>query len=151
MPQTASQAPAATERPNILHGYTNYTYSLQLWAITSDAFNKIAKGGITVGSEAQILENGQVLISNGGFGTEERAKRSGQFPFDMVIDNLVIESIVGKKGSSARGVDTLTLKFDIIEPYTVTLINRLAKLAGEKGQNQDFKTLIYAFKIDFLG
>ena len=151
MPQTASQAPAATERPNILHGYTNYTYSLQLWAITSDAFNKIAKGGITVGSEAQILENGQVLISNGGFGTEERAKRSGQFPFDMVIDNLVIESIVGKKGASARGVDTLTLKFDIIEPYTVTLINRLVKLAGEKGQNQDFKTLMYAFKIDFLG
>ena len=149
MPTAINNPGAATSRTNILHDYANYDYHLQLWAMTYTDFNKISKGSITVGQENQILQNGTLLISHGGSGASE--KRSSQFPFDMVIDNLVIESVVGNKGSGARGIDTLTLKFDIIEPYTVTLINRLVLLAAQQGQDQDFKTLLYAFKLSFLG
>jgi len=149
MPSTITNPSAATARTNILHEYSNYDYHIQLWCMTYNDFNLISKGSIKVGTEADILKNGTLLISNGGSGKTER--RSSYFPFDMTIDNLVIESVVGNKGAGARGIDTLTLKFDIIEPYTVTLINRLVLLAAAQGQDQDFKTLIYAFKISFLG
>ena len=144
-------APTATKRSNILHEYSNYTYNLQLWAITKGDFNKISKGSIVVGKESDIISSGELLISNGGVGNGE--KRSSSFPTDFVIDNLEIESVVGNKGSGARGTDALSLKFDIIEPYTVTLLNRLVNLtqSSKFADKKDFKTLIYCLKITFLG
>ena len=138
----------ATVRENILHGYANYTYNIQMWAITKNGFNKMAAGSITVGKESDILQGGELLISDAGVGNGET--RSPSFPTDFVIDNLEIETIVGNKGPRARGTDALTMKFNIIEPYTVTLLNRLVDVA-KRSQMGDFKTLIYALKIQFFG
>jgi len=141
--------PTATARTNVLHGYANYTYNLQLWVISKSDFNKISQGSIVVGKEQDIVANGQLLISNGGANATD--KRSTAFPTDMILDNLQIETIVGNKGPN-RGSDSISLKFEIIEPYTVTLIDRLVNVAsGAYGLNQDFKTLIYCFKIQFFG
>lgn len=52
---TISNPGAATARTNILHDYANYDYRLQLWAITADSFNKIAKGSITVGDRKSVV------------------------------------------------------------------------------------------------
>jgi len=144
-------APSATVRTNILHDYANYTYNLQLYAITTSSFNKISQGGIQVGREADILSDASLLISNGGVGNGET--RDTSFPTDFVLDNLEIETVVGGKGPGARGTDALTINFEIIEPYTVTLLNRLVKLSTNPkfGKNQDYKTVIYCMKISFVG
>ena len=142
--------PRATVRENILHGYANYTYNIQLWAITRSGFNKVSIGGIAVGKESDILEGGELLISDAGASASYENPRSPSFPTDFVIDNLTIESLVGNKGPQARGVDSLTIKFNIIEPYTVTLLDRLRDVA-KRSQMGDFKTLIYALKIQFFG
>jgi hypothetical protein len=139
----------AQPRNNILHNYANYTYNLQLWAITKDDFNKVA-AGIGVGSEDSILQSGELLISNGGMGVNEPRSQFFQ-DIDMVIDNLEIETIIGNKGKSARGTDAISLKFEIIEPYTVTLLDRLYNLAQVKAPGSDFKALIYCLKIQFFG
>ena len=137
-----------TARNNILHDYANYTYNLQLWALASSGFNKIADG-IGIGSEDSILQGGQLLINNGGVGNGEQ--RSPFFPTDFVIDNLEIETIIGNKGKGSRGTDAISFKFDIIEPYTVTLLDRLNKVAQNVAMGLDFKTLIYCIKIQFFG
>jgi hypothetical protein len=143
--------PVATVKENILHSYANWTYNLQLWAITKDNFNLISSGGIKIGSEPDLLKGrSQLLISNGG-ANKAIEPRSSAFPTDFIIENLEIESIVGNKGPDARGADALTLKFDIIEPYTVSLLDRLIDLSLILGMGADFKTLIYCMKIQFFG
>lgn len=142
--------PKASIRSNILHGYANYTYNIQLWAITRSGFNKVSLGGIAVGKESDILEGGELLISDAGASASYENPRSPSFPTDFVIDNIEIETLVGNKGPQARGVDSLSIKFNIIEPYTVTLLNRLVDVA-KRSQMGDFKTLIYALKIQFFG
>lgn len=140
---------ATKQRNNILHNYANYTYNLQLWAITKDDFNKVSDG-IQVGGEDAILQSGELLIANGGFSQSE-ARSQFFTDIDMAIDNLEIETIVGNKGSTARGTDAIQIKFDIIEPYTVTLLDRLVRLAKTKASGGDFKGLIYCLKIQFFG
>lgn len=143
--------PTAKARSNILHDYVNYTYNLQLWAIKKSDFNKIAQGSIGPDTANNIVKNGQLLISNGGFSDTDSEKRSGAFGNDMAIDNLEVESIVGNKTPQARGTDALKLKFEIIEPYTVTLLDRLYLVAKEMGDGADFKQIIYVLKIQFFG
>ena len=140
---------AASQRNNILHNYANHTYNLQLWAITKDDFNKVSDG-IQVGKEDAIIQSGELLISNGGF-SQSDARSQFFTDIDMAIDNLEIETIVGNKGKMARGTDAIMLKFDIIEPFTVTLLDRLIRVAKVKAQGQDFKSLIYCLKIQFFG
>jgi len=152
MANEAPAAPTATVRSNILHGYANYTYGLQMWAISvkpGQGFNLIGGSAITPGKEPTLLNAGELLISNGGQGPD--SMRSPSFPTDFVIDNLEIESLVGNKGGDARGTDALTIKFDIIEPYTVTLLNRLRDVAIRNGFNADYKSIIYCMKISFYG
>jgi hypothetical protein len=144
-------SPTAKVRSNVLHDYANYTYNLQLYAITQAGFNKISQGAIAIGRENDIVSDGSLLISNGGVGNGET--RASEFPTDFVIDNLEIETVIGGKGPGARGTDAIRITFDIIEPYTVTLLNRLVKLAANSkfGKQKDFKSLIYCLKISFLG
>jgi len=144
---------AVNARSNILHDYANWTYQLQLWAITKTDFNKISQGNITPGSEKSILSAGKCLISNGGFSKTDSAKRASEFPTDFAIDNLDVETIVGNKGPNARGTDAIRINFEIIEPYSVTLINRLITLSsnGSFAGQKDFKTLIYCMVINFYG
>ena len=141
----------SNRRSNVLHDYANYTYNLQLWAITANSFNQIGKGNISAerpGGESAILTGGELLIANGGAG---KLSRSPSFPVDFAIDNLEIESIIGNRGPQARGIDALRIKFDIFEPYTVTLFNRLTNVVLRQSMGPDFKTLIYCLVIEFLG
>ena len=147
MVDTISVDPKANVRTNILHDYENYTYNLELWALTIDGFNKLYDG-ILPGSEPSILNGAELLISNGGFSKTQN--RSPSFPVDFVIDNLEIESIIGNR-AEGKGADALNIKFDIIEPYSVTLLDRLSDVVVRNGMGIDFKTLIYCMKIQFLG
>jgi hypothetical protein len=76
--------------------------------------------------------------------------RSPSFPTDFAIDNLEIESLIGNR-AQGKGADALSVRFDIIEPYSVTFIDRLADVVVRNGMGIDFKTLIYCLKIQFLG
>ena len=144
---TISVDPTANVRTNILHGYANYTYNLQLWALTIPSFNKLYEG-IQPGGEASILSDAELLISNGGFGASDN--RSPSFPTDFVLDNLEIESIIGNR-AEGKGADALNIKFDIIEPYSVTLLDRMTQVVVRNGMGMDFKTLLYCLRIEFLG
>ena len=92
MVDTISVEPKSNVRTNVLHDYENYTYNLQLWALTKDSFNKLYDG-ISPGGESALLKDAELLISNGGISQNEN--RSPSFSVDFGLDNLEIESIVG--------------------------------------------------------
>ena len=114
---------------NPLHQFANYTYHLELWACSKDTFN------------GDSGEGDKLIVVSGGAGD------IGMFG----LDNVEIETIIGGMGKNGFAADAMTIKMDIIEPYTVTLLEKLAELANDIGEEGDIKTLIYMLKIKFVG
>jgi hypothetical protein len=133
--------------PNPLHAYATYTYSLSLHLLTPDAYNTLANGG-------DWLPEAKTIIAGGGrWGTDKTNKntftRAAQFKDDFYFDGLSLETIIGLNTQS-KGANAIEFKFNIIEPYGFTLINRLLELSIEMNQ-PNYLTNPYVLQIDFFG
>jgi hypothetical protein len=133
--------------PNPLHAYATYTYSLSLHLLTPEAYNKLAAG-------EEWLPEAKTLIAGGGrWGTDKTNKntftRATQFKDDFYFDGLNLETVVGLNAQS-KGANAIEFKFNIIEPYGFTLINRLLELGIEMNQ-PNYLTNPYVLQIDFFG
>ena len=134
-------------RPNKLHNYVNYTYRLSLYAIPRETVNSIFASSTTPTNQ-QILNNSVWICSDSGQGGNER---DGNFPVDLTIDNLELETIVNANNGRTRATDVIRLKFDIIEPYTVNFLGRLMKLSANVNPNGNWSTMFFVMKIEFMG
>lgn len=133
--------------PNPLHAYATYTYSLSLHLLTPEAYNKLADG-------EDWLPYSKTLIAGGGrWGTDVMDKgtffRAAQFKDDFYFDGLSLDTIIGMNAQS-RGANAIQFKFNIIEPYGFTLVNRLLELSIEMKQ-PNYLTNPYVLQIDFFG
>jgi hypothetical protein len=133
--------------PNPLHAYATYTYSLSLHLLTPAAYNKLADG-------EEWLPESKTLIAGGGrWGTDVMDKgtffRAAQFKDDFYFDGLSLDTIIGMNAQS-RGANAIQFKFNIIEPYGFTLVNRLLELSMEMKQ-PNYLTNPYVLQIDFFG
>lgn len=136
------------EKDNILHNYANYTYRLAIWAIPKETMNQIYNRQIKPGGGSAILNGGECVIADSGI---NEGSRSPDFPTDMGIDNLEIETITGA-GGRTRGTDVISMKFDIIEPYTVALFARMRKLNNRlNGAKAGWNTMFFVMEISFYG
>jgi hypothetical protein len=136
-----------TSRPNKLHSYTNYTYRLSLYAVPRDTINAIFAEDSTPSNQS-IINSSVFICSDSGIGS---AQRSQEFPVDLTIDDLELESIVNSNNTRTRATDVIKLKFTIIEPYTSTFLGRLMKLSARINPNGNWSTLFFLLKIEFLG
>ena len=139
--------PVNLAKSNILHNYVNTTYRISLWAVSKDTINKISDGSIPQSSPKDILAGAECIIADSGINS---ADRSPDFPVDMGIDNLELESIVGAH-SRTRNTDVISLKFDIIEPYTAVLFARMRKLNARYNPNGGWNTMFFCMKIEWQG
>lgn len=133
--------------PNPLHAYATYTYSISLHLLTPEAYNTLANGG-------DWLPEAKTLIAGGGrWGTDKTNKntftRAAQFKDDFYFDGLSLETIIGLNTQS-KGANAIEFKFNIVEPYGFTLINRLLELSIEMNQ-PNYLTNPYVLQIDFFG
>lgn len=133
--------------PNPLHAYATYTYSLSLHLLTPEAYNKLAVG-------EDWLPDAKTLIAGGGrWGTDKTNKntftRAAQFKDDFYFDGLNLETVIGLNTQS-KGANAIEFKFNIIEPYGFTLVNRLLELGIEMNQ-PNYLTNPYVLQIDFFG
>jgi hypothetical protein len=136
------------EKDNVLHNYVNYTYRLAIWAIPKETMNQIYNKQIKPGGGSAILNGGECVIADSGI---NEGNRSPDFPTDMGIDNLEIETITGA-GGRTRGTDVISMKFDIIEPYTVALFARMRKLNNRlNGTKAGWNTMFFVMEISFWG
>ena len=143
-------SPTSGDTSNKLHAYTNSTYKISLYGVPASTINKLV--GLDPSSDpGTTLLNGAVFIlSDGGRGASSGDK--SYFPTDLTLDNLEIESIVTPT-QRTRGTDVITMKFDIIEPYTTNFLENCYKINQKfnPGANASWDTLFFMMVIEFLG
>lgn len=127
---------------NPLHSFANYTYMLKIHLLNPATYNDL------VNQKTPVFKSNEVLIASGGLKSAD-SNRHPLWGEDFYIENLKIDSVIGL-GSTTRGTNALTIDFTIVEPYGVTLIDRLIRTAAATG----FKThhqMVFALQIDFYG
>jgi hypothetical protein len=135
-------------RENPLDGYANYTYGVSLHILPPSIYNKL----VTVPGYQYIpvTDGGQgtVLIASAGR-KGENFKRDANFIEDFYFDNLKFMTIIGFNART-RGTNVIEVHFTIIEPYGITLMNRLLAVADTlKAKNWD--QLPFMLQVDFYG
>lgn len=141
--------PNVKPRPNVLDQYASYSYSASVYLMTESQYQKM------INSQNKTVDGYQLLFQSGGaannvggvrpppatsidagfgagvseFGEDAPAAQpdGGRNPFfdnDFYIDSITIENLPpGKATGAAHNVTSL--KFTVIEPLGITLIDRL--------------------------
>ena len=139
-----------TLTPNKLHSYATYTYGITLHALTKDSYNELAAGA----KGHTWLNKAYTLISSGGRWGDRSSKntnfvRPPQFKDDFYFDGLNLTTVIGLS-KDTKASNAIDLSFTIIEPYGLTLINRLLNLSTTLDQ-PNYTENPYVLQIDFFG
>lgn len=132
-------------RPNPLDSYVNLTYGLSLHAIKGTRYNEIVEGAPYTTDSNGI---GTVLIASGGRRADSFI-RNKHFQNDMYFDSLKMTTVIGLN-SRTRGSNVIEINFTIVEPFSVSFVERLLRVANDldiKSWDQMFLML----QIDFFG
>lgn len=127
---------------NPLHNYPSYTYSLSLHLLTKDEYNTLVK------TPKDYIPK-RVLIASAGRYDPTTFARSTYFNEDFYFDNLNINTVIGLNERS-RSTNAVSLNFSVIEPYGITLLNRILEVNKEIG-SKNYLSMPYVIQIDFFG
>lgn len=140
---------------NPLHDYSSYTYGLSLHMLSTDDYNKIIENQKYTPNRVIIASAGRYdgveTIDNGKSSTTGSFARAKYFDVDFYFENLNIRTVIGLNEHS-RATNAVDLSFNIIEPYGVTLFNRILKLTNDiNPDNENYLEQPYLLQIDFFG
>ena len=139
-------------RPNPLHAYSTYTYAISLHMLSRDDFNKMASDPNSDWNPTTTL------IASGGRYGGVGFTRDPAFGDDFFFDNLKITTNIGSE-TTHQGTNVADISFTIIEPYGMTLVDRLIDACVSKttaeGQGlvdgNNYTEIPYLLQIDFFG
>lgn len=164
-------------QPNVLDKYSSYTYSASVYLCTQSQYKKMLAGvdkkidgyqllfqsggapasdGVIRPAQIQTQENpNDPSSANSSWSGYSTAGRNPFFDADFYIDNITVETVTTGKGSGAAHMNA-TLKFTVIEPMGITLLNRLYKavqnFAPIEGTGKvNYTSAIYLMVIRFYG
>jgi hypothetical protein len=136
--------PKDLTRPNILHEYSSYTYNLSLHALSPKDYNAMIETGKYTPKHVLIASAGR----RGELGRDEL------FEEDFFFEKLNMETVIGMS-PQARNANAVKIDFTIIEPYGMTLLNRIIDLADVFSKDIptpiSYLTIPYLIQIDFFG
>ena len=127
-------------KPNLLSGLSSMTYSLSLYLMSPDEFSEF-----TV-AENKILPGSELLMQSAG---APKGERNEWFNVDFYIEDFELESVVGTQAVGSPH-NAVSLKFNIIEPTGITLLNRLNNAVIDKINSQEEKKRPSAFAQTYL-
>jgi hypothetical protein len=119
-------------RDNPLDDYANYTYGITLFVGSA-------------GSYSPGAVNGDVMVASGGI----REGRLPQFYEDFYFESFKLESVIGLNAQS-RSSNVITVEFTIVEPFGISLMDRLLEVAGSLG-SENWHEMVFTLKVDFYG
>ena len=137
------------EYPNILHDYPSYTYGLSLHLLTGDDWNDLSSTGEYRPKNVLIASAGKFDQTIG----PNKLLRNKYFNEDFYFDNLDITTIIGPTDTNP-GSNAINLNFTIVEPYGVTLLNRIIAATIELSSSEKTTNYLenpYMMQIDFYG
>ena len=131
---------------NRLHNFTSYTYKISLFLLTSDDYQELSV-------RPNNFYPKWILISSGG-GIPADAPRSStswhpDFQEDFYFDNLNFKTLVGLN-SRSKGSNLMEIRFNIIEPYGMSLLDRLLSACQTTCDSPNYIDQPYLLQIDFL-
>jgi len=132
-------------RSNPLDEYTSYTYALTMFILDKDQTN------LLVQNVEQFVPN-RVLITTGGRSTktfveQDRLDREPGWEDNFYFDNFKLTQLIAPNNIS-RTSNTLDIEFTLIEPYGLSLLDRLLRTAARLKQ-KTYTNLCYLLQIDF--
>lgn len=135
---TEDPKPAPTKNP--LHDYATSTYGITLFLLTEKDYN-------TLVTNPQNWSPSNALISSAG--NYKGVKRNPEFRDDFYFDNLKLDTVIGLNANT-RGTNAIDISFTVIEPYGMTLLDRVINAATAAGSKNYLKQP-YLLQIDFFG
>ena len=131
---------------NVLHQYPSYTYGLSLHLLNASEYNTIVTDG-------SYIPNRVLVASAGRYNNVPGAGqfiRSPYFSDDFYFDDFTMTTVIGTNAHS-RNTNAIELAFTLLEPYGMTLINRLLDQANDPEMNCDnYLDMVYLIQIDFF-
>ena len=129
--------------PNPLHDYATSTYGLTLYILSSEDFNHLQQADA---NKLAAWKPTHALISSGG---GHQADRHPSFKDDFYFDNFKMSTIIGLN-SMTRGTNAIQLSFSVVEPYGLTLLDRIVDAAKSVGSD-NYLAQPYLLELDFHG
>ena len=119
-----STVQSITPQGNILDQYASYTYNISVYLMDKDGFKRLTQSAKrNVAGYALLFQSGGAAANSSG-DTAATGGRNPYFSLDYYIDNVEINGLVSGKGTGAPHNST-NMKFSVIEPNGITLINNL--------------------------
>ena len=132
---------------NVLHQYASSTYRITWYLLSNQDHADLCDNPDT-------FRPRHVLMSSGGGYPNPvslNAARHPDFQEDFFINDLRMTTIVGLN-SKAKASNAISVSFNVIEPYGLTLLDRLLSACGSDPINcPNYLEQPYLLEIDFLG
>lgn len=134
-----------TAQPNILDRFSSYTYTISLYLMSPEEYAEMMT------SKKRYVNPNRLLIQSAGApvraGTDAQGGssrgRNQYFPEDFYIDDVELTTLNPGKGTGGAH-NVSTIKFKIIEPNGITLLNRLNQAIQDYIQNEGGATVATA-------
>ena len=148
-----------TPQPNVLDRFATYTYSASVYIMTPEQLAAYTRSGRRNVQGYNLLFQSGGAPNNiggpqGGSGPSN-AGRNPFFPLDYYIDSITINnSLFGKSTNAAHSV--VDMKFTVIEPTGITLIDNIYKAAQDLAPRTaagsiNYAAAVYLMVIRFYG
>ena len=141
-------------RPNPLDDYLSYTYGITLHVLTKDDYNKM------VASPFNFTPTKTLISSAGRYGSTDFVStgprsfktvgRDPAFKEDFYFENFKMETVVGLNANT-RGTNAITMEFTIVEPYGMTLLDRIMDVNNTGLNGKNYLDMPYLLEINFFG
>lgn len=148
---TANSSGNETPKPqsNPLHQYATYTYGITLFVLSKNSYKDLVNGTSTSNWKPTYSLISSASNFHGTPGKD--GSRHPAFHDDFYFDNLRMSTIIGMNAET-RGTNAIDLSFTIIEPYGLTLLDRIIDVSMDKKvDSKNYLQQPYLLQIDFYG
>lgn len=160
-----NQYTQATKK-NVLHGYRSWTYNFALGAVEPSAVSNLSAvkssinkflvlssaGKGTKGMGTSSVLNQQAPINKSTVaGLVSGFNKNSPGRFDMYIDNVDIDSLIGAGSNSAGSSQATSISFDVFEPYSINGFIEALQVASQAAGYTDYMKGVFALRFQFQG
>ena len=131
---------------NKLHDFTGYTYKISLFLLTAEDYTNLTNKPNDFYPKWALISSGGGLPADS---TRATTNWHPDFQEDFYFDNFSLKTVVGLN-SRSKSSNIVEIKFSIIEPYGMSLLDRLLSVCQTTCENPNYIDQPYLLQIDFL-
>ena len=143
-----AQDRVVTENP--LSAYSSYTYNINLHALNAADYKVMVETPENFVPTRNIISGANRYNIPYNAANTNTTMRAADFADDFYFDGLSMTTVIGLNAET-RSSNSIEIKFTIIEPYGMTLMNRLVDLNRDELNGTNYLDTPYLLEINFFG